>query len=442
MNIRTKQLSNKQSLELVNLAREYWSQNPNSTISSIAKALQQHKLSLSPDQARYLAKKAKANQKAITHGNSLLTDTQEAVLVTYCQLRSESKTPISKQQLGEIVRQMLGYPQSWVSLPFTKRFLKKHKKFISPRKGKELTKARNSADLEDSCKDFTRYMITYFKSHVYHPDVIFNVDECQLDLHTYEVKLFFHFPFPIFEGFFPHSLFLMVFTGLIHSNNLNRTDVELKSYGKRISLIPFISADGKCHLIVFVLQGRENANGMLDFEGVIHERTRTTRNFPPIYYLTTPTGRISGQDWDIIYSKFLSIISPWLQSREALLYLDNLGAHITPTSMTESLASHVAMIFLPPNTTHFLQPLDNLAFLDFKRTLKQDMRCHFTPNGFKEESFTQVMLKVSHDILLTTFQKKTLQQSFLNTGLSPFNPEKIMENVNRFLGLFFSFIHH
>jgi len=230
-----------------------------------------------------------------------------------------------------------------------------------------------------------------------------------------------------------------VFTGLIHSTNKTRTDVALKTYGKRVSIIPFISADGKTHLIVFVLQGRKTASGDIDFEGTVHQRTRVTRNYPPIFYLATPSGRISGEDWDLIFGKFLAIVKPWIGTREALVYLDNLGSHLTTQSLTNSIDSDITMLFLPPNTTHILQPLDNLAFCEFKRALKISMRHYLSPEGFSTESFTQVMLSLTHTIMLHAFTPKTLEMSFSNTGLFPFDSLKIMQKVEQFLGLYFPF---
>jgi hypothetical protein len=186
---------------------------------------------------------------------------------------------------------------------------------------------------------------------------------------------------------------------------------------------------------VFVLQGKEVSSGEITFEGTVHERNRTTRNFPPIFYLVTPTGRIRGEDWDLIFRRFVEIVKPWIGARSAILYLDNLGSHITSNSLSTSLDNDITLLFLPPNTTHLLQPLDDLAFSTFKTSLKSSMRHYMCSDGFSVESFTQVMLQLSYETMIHGLTREIVQKSFYNTGIFPFNSDKIKDKAEKFLGM-------
>jgi len=158
--------------------------------------------SLTASQAEYIAQKALKPPKYKKHGNCLLDRKTEAVIVTYLQLRSESFAPISCVQLGDIIRTMLHKPLSWIPQPFIKSFLKRHKQFIRRRRGKEITVGRAKSDLFDSCEEFVRFMKSFFVSHYYPADVTFNVDECQVDLHTHEVCNFCYNFSNVFSGFY------------------------------------------------------------------------------------------------------------------------------------------------------------------------------------------------------------------------------------------------
>jgi hypothetical protein len=153
----------------------------------IAEALKQQQKGLTQDQALYIVKKARKPPPTKLHGNSLLTIQQEAVIVTWVMLRSESRQPIHKIGLGEIVRNLLGLPETWNCSQFLKSFLKRNKKFITPRRSKEITPARASMEIISTSSHFVKYMDTFFTMHYFSSATTFNVDECQLDLHTYEV---------------------------------------------------------------------------------------------------------------------------------------------------------------------------------------------------------------------------------------------------------------
>jgi hypothetical protein len=187
--------------------------------------------------------------------------------------------------------------------------------------------------------------------------------------------------------------------------------------------------------VVVVLQGEETASGDLIFDGTFEKRHHVTRKLPPIFYLVTPSGRICSSDWDLIMAKFISIVMPWLQGIESLLYLDNLSVHQSSPSLNLSIMNDMIMLFLPPNTTHLHQPLDNLTFKTFKTSLKREMSRFVGIDGFSHQSFTQVMLKLSHLVVERAFSPKVIQKSFYNTGLFPWNGKKILERAEHFFGV-------
>lgn len=55
----------------------------------------------------------------------------------------------------------------------------------------------------------------------------------------------------------------------------------------------------------------------------------------------------------------------------ATLFLDNLRFHRSPSGCKVAHNSDVLLQFIPPNTSHFLQPLDSVVFAAFKYKLYQ-----------------------------------------------------------------------
>jgi len=87
-------------------------------------------------------------------------------------------------------------------------------------------------------------------------------------------------------------------------------------------------------------------------------------------------------------------------------------------------------MFLPPHTTHLIQPLDDVAFATFKRKLANARRQYINsclvlrelPKGGIQQTITEVVYR--------TFTPEVIIKSWTNTGLWPFDEEVIRQRVN------------
>ena len=80
---------------------------------------------------------------------------------------------------------------------------------------------------------------------------------------------------------------------------------------------------------------------------------------------------------------------------------------------------------LPANTSHFLQPLDNLCFAQLKNKFKSklhevNLKSYFTNSDIKKELFA-AMYEAENESMIP----KIIISSFKNTGLYPFNEDTI-----------------
>lgn len=94
--------------------------------------------------------------------------------------------------------------------------------------------------------------------------------------------------------------------------------------------------------------------------------------------------------------------------------------------------------FLPPYTSHFLQPLDDVLFAVYKTQLnllarKLNSALAMTPGD--EDDFSNTVLSAAHHIAVSkAFTKERIKKSFANTGIFPFDKEKILSRGHQNIG--------
>ena len=90
----------------------------------------------------------------------------------------------------------------------------------------------------------------------------------------------------------------------------------------------------------------------------------------PVKYFSQPNAWMTGEILDEVLSKLNRRLS--LQSRSIALLMDNSGCH--PHELKEKY-SNIRIIFLPPNTTSHLQPLDLGIIQNFKVMYRKLLLC-------------------------------------------------------------------
>ena len=123
---------------------------------------------------------------------------------------------------------------------------------------------------------------------------------------------------------------------------------------------------------------------------------------------------------------------------DAIVYCDNLAVHRQPTHLQWAKDHHVNFNFLPPHTSHFLQPLDDLLFAVYKSQLNllaRRLNSALSMKADDEDELSNAMLSAAHHIAISkAFSKKRIIKSFDNTGIFPFNKEKILARAHQNIG--------
>ena len=151
------------------------------------------------------------------------------------------------------------------------------------------------------------------------------------------------------------------------------------------------------------------------------------------FYNTSPSGWFDAkifEDW------FDKVALPYFNSSNEpgnkIIIGDNVPSHINPDVVRKAEANNIKFIFLPPNSTHILQPLDVAVF----RTLKAEWRKSLTSWKLHEGRKLAVMPKWAVPDLLRRLDAAMAekwgalaQAGFRSSGIYPFSPDHLMRKV-------------
>ena len=110
-----------------------------------------------------------------------------------------------------------------------------------------------------------------------------------------------------------------------------------------------------------------------------------------------------------------------------LLICDGYGSHLTHEFVEFCEKTNIITFFLPPHTSHFLQPLDVGVFHAYKHWHSEAV-ADATYSGCGK--FTKVeFLHALGAIRKKTFKQRTIQHGFQKTGIVPFNPSIVLDQM-------------
>ena len=111
-----------------------------------------------------------------------------------------------------------------------------------------------------------------------------------------------------------------------------------------------------------------------------------------------------------------------------LLVLDNHESHITPEFRTFCEDKEIILLWMPPHSSHLLQPLDVGCFGPLKTAFSkqnQDMIRNHIFHVTKED-----FLATFHTAFLASFTQSNIKAGFRGSGLHPFDPEAVLSHMD------------
>ena len=217
--------------------------------------------------------------------------------------------------------------------------------------------------------------------------------------------------------------------GLVLGHAAKRSILKKKPESRAwISFIECISADGRSLPPLVIFQGKSVQQqwfptNLNNFEG--WKFTATDKGW---------TDDDTALEW--LKEVFLPLTKPADAEERRLLVVDGHGSHTTTDFMWNCYINNVHILFLPPHSSHVLQPLDLSVFSPLKRAYKKrlgDVAEWNDSTAVGKRNFVLCFQKARVDALVA----KNIKAGWLATGLWPVRPSKpllsplLLENNNK-----------
>jgi hypothetical protein len=206
-----------------------------------------------------------------------------------------------------------------------------------------------------------------------------------------------------------------------------------KSYLRTI--LPFIAASGRVWMIVLIYKDMSQSSNANENSIPVTTELRMTRSTIPTYYASTANGFITNELWKQIIVALVGRLSPFMQTKPALLLLDRHSTHMELSSINLLLDSDIQPLYLPAHTTHMLQPLDDVIFGSFKLKMHIKRDHERIRRLLCGESLHSIIEDIITEEKSNVFEKQVIKAGFQNTGIWPFDKELIskkFQNVYMF----------
>lgn len=352
------------------------------------------------DNAYMLKYKRYLNNSGKFDKRNLFNAKDEQIFVGILEAFSLICVPITRKMFLEYVASKLK-PNKQIDLSgWLQKFLQRHKdrvavKTLNGIKMERVTKVGYN-DIEKFAVDFERVK---FENQV-NDECIFNVDETRISINMdkYSWKAIESCSKLYYSTMKPND-----YTGCTYIPFLNRNRVFM-------------------HIIILPDQ---NGKGF----PMISVPRSTRRGAPLLFIAYTKSGYLNGAVWAIIMKKFCEEVRKHIKSSTIILLLDNLKIHTNCESIAACSKSNIISLFFPRYSSHFMQPADDMFFLNIKRMMKQNFAKKLITVDAKE-SLSLSMINIVINIHKTV-SEDIIMASWENTCIIPFNKAKMLERAKK-----------
>ena len=323
-----------------------------------------------------------------THSNRMFMEEEEHVLLSILVTFSTIHHTLTPAQAREEVKLLFGKA---VSAPTMKRFLKRHKDVLKVSKSKLLASKRSGMTTLHNVEEFCKRLQAVSERRKMMAANVINYDETR------------------------------IFVGQGGKTVVERRDKrrsQRKGYkGRSIgSLVTFVSAAGQVLMSVWILKcAAEKNSGLMKANFSVPNEKHILRGSRPRYYAFTSTTYTNVEVHREIMSRFCQIWPNQNPGMHCFVFGDQLASHYDIEVVRNSLKMDVLVWSLPSNTSHFLQPLDDVCFARFKKGI------HSVAFGVQLEGentgddVLDRLYSVAYEVEARIFTKRTIQRAFFNT---------------------------
>ena len=106
--------------------------------------------------------------------------------------------------------------------------------------------------------------------------------------------------------------------------------------------------------------------------------------------------------------------------------------HCQTKTIEKALRNDCFLLFLPPNTSHFTQPLDNILFAGLKQKITRLSSDSFDSSLFwsnRHQELQEVVLEATLEAVPQIFTASHIKDAWKNVGNSPFNQDHLQNRA-------------
>ena len=212
----------------------------------------------------------------------------------------------------------------------------------------------------------------------------------------------------------------------------NRADVTMTGSGGCITATPFITASGRLLLVLYLIKGlnlKRCQPGTIEVNIPIHKPARASRGAPPQFHMVTATGFQNGRTWLKHIQQLHKYTEAERGSNHMLLLVDGFRAHRVLEAAVWALEHNIHMVFLPPNSTHLLQPLDMAPNAAFKNKLRTSVALMICGETTSYKQLSELLHQVTEQSVTEAMGKEVIMGSWDHTGLKMLETDQPVEIV-------------
>jgi hypothetical protein len=173
---------------------------------------------------------------------------------------------------------------------------------------------------------------------------------------------------------------------------------------------------------------------MLIFKGAYHLRKYFDNNIDGDTLFARSESGFTNDVLTMAWIKhFEKFTAPRTKGVYRMLIFDGYGSHITQDFLDFCWEHKIRPFLLPAHSTHLTQPADVGAFQKFKFEFKAELRKHvfLGGNAVSKTDFFAMFQSFSD----RTWTAKLCKSAFRKTGLIPFNPSIVLDQMNQYGGI-------
>jgi len=201
------------------------------------------------------------------------------------------------------------------------------------------------------------------------------------------------------------------------------------------TILPVVSANGTIWAVFFIYKRSKDSDSNYIRRIPPPPCDHFQRGKYPLFFTSTTSGYVDTQLWFNISTKLCELIFPHLYGSECLLFLDNFSPHLSIESLKLLYEHNIHCMFLPPNTTHWIQPLDNNPNACLKNCIKSIKRKRYNCSNLTQSNKYHLLTNISIEAIDKSFKKDVIIKSFTETGVWPFDEDKIIKRSLENLGI-------